>query len=168
MASLENISVMMTQRQFGDAATALKKLLRKKNKAGADWQVAMNVANQLADQELALAAAQNWRAEAPGDPHRIMAEITALGNVAKHKEAAHLSRDLQKISRAAADGFYFEGFYQARFGKRDLALELQRKALEINPEHAFAWEQIALLSGYDDRDREIARMVDIEKTLAPT
>ncbi|NNE42115.1 MAG: hypothetical protein HKN14_14490 [Marinicaulis sp.] len=165
MASLENISAMIAQRQYGDAAAALKKLVRKKSKARIDWQAAISVAGQLGDQDLALAAAQNWRAESPADPHRIMAEITALGNVAKHKDAAHLSRELQKNSRAAADGYYFEGFYQARFGKRDLALGLQRKALDINPDHAFAWEQIALLNGYDNRDAEIAKMVDCEKRL---
>ncbi len=165
MASLQQISELVAQRQLAPAGTALRKLVRQKSKPGIDWQVAMGLAGQLGDQEIVLAAAQNWRAQNPSDPPRLVAEIISLGSIAKHKEAALLARQLQRSSQSAADGYYLEGFYQARFGKRDKALELCRKALAIQPEHGTAWEQIALLNGYEDRDADIAAMLDLETRL---
>jgi tetratricopeptide (TPR) repeat protein len=165
MASLQQISDLIAQQQLATAGATLRKLVRQKSKPGIDWQAAMNIAGQLGDQETALAAAQNWRAQSPADPQRLVAEIIALGAVAKHKDAALLARNLQQNSRAAADGYYLEGFYQARFGKRDKALELCRKALAVQPEHGTAWEQIALLNGYEDRDADIAAMLALEKRL---
>ncbi len=166
MASLQQISELVAQRQLAPAATALQKLARQKNKQGVDWQSVMSLANQLGDQDTALAAAKNWRAQSPSDPMRLVAEINALGAVARHKEAALLSRELQKNSRAASDGYYLEGFYQARFGNRDKAISLCRQAIKLNPNHATAWEQIALLNGYENRDADIAEMLNVEKRLA--
>ncbi|MBL4619429.1 MAG: sulfotransferase [Marinicaulis sp.] len=165
MASLEQISELVTRRELAPASTALRKLVRQKSKPGIDWQVAMGLAWQLGDQEIVLAAAQNWRAQNPSDPPRLVAEIISLGSIAKHKEAALLARQLQRSSQSAADGYYLVGFYQARFGKRDKALELCRKALAIQPEHGTAWEQIALLNGYEDRDADIAAMLALETRL---
>ncbi|MEM9619507.1 MAG: sulfotransferase [Pseudomonadota bacterium] len=166
MASLQQISDLIGQRQLGAAGAALRKLVRQKSKPGIDWPTAMNFAGQIGDQETVLAAAQNWRAQAPNDPQRLVAEINALGAVAKHKEAALLSRELQKNARSATDGYYLEGFYQARFANRDKALALCRKAIELNPNHATAWEQIALLNGYEDRDTDIASMLEVEKRIS--
>lgn len=165
MASLQKISDLMAQHQLEAAAGALRKLVRRKSKDGIDWPAVMNMAGQLADQDAALAAAQNWRAQSPGDPQRIISEIIALGAVAKHKEATRLAQRLQQNPAVAADGYSLEGFYQARFGRREKALELSRKALELNPNHAHAWEQIALLNGYEDRDADIAEMLALEKRL---
>ncbi len=163
MASLQKISDLVAQRQLGSAGVALRKLVRQKNKPGIDWQTAMSFAGQIGDQESALVAAKNWRLQSPNDPVRIVAEINALGSVARHKEAALLSRELQKSTRGAAEGFFLEGFYISRFGKREKAIELFRKAIALNPNHATAWEQIALLSGYEDRDADIAAMLTTEK-----
>ena len=165
MASLQQISDLVAQRQLASAGAALRKLVRQKGKPGIDWQTAMSFAGQIGDQESVLAAAQNWRAQSPNDPQRLVAEINALGAVAKHKEAALLSRELQKSTRAATDGFFLEGFYVARFGKRERAIELCRQAIALNPNHATAWEQIALLNGYEDRDADIASMLTIEKRI---
>lgn len=163
MASLQKISDLVAQRQLGSARVAIRKLVRQKNKPGIDWKTAMSFAGQLGDQESALAAAKNWRTQSPSDPARLVAEINALGAVARHKEAALLSRELQKSTRSATDGFFLEGFYLSRFGKRERAIELFRKAIELNPNHTTAWEQIALLSGYDDREADIAAMLTAEK-----
>lgn len=165
MASIQQINALLMQRQLAPAATALRKLIRQKNKPGIDWQSAMSMAGQLGDQDAMLAAAQNWRAQSPSDPVPLIAEINALGQVARHKEAALLSRELQKNTRAATDGYYLEGFYQARFGNRDKAIALCRKAIDLNPNHATAWEQIALLNGYEDREADIAAMLDVEKRI---
>lgn len=165
MASLQQISDLIARRELSPAGAALRKLVRQKSKSGVDWRTAMALAGQLGDQETVLAAAQNWRAQSPSDPQRIVAEITALGSVARHKDAARLARSLQQHSRAAADGYYLEAFYQARFGKQEKALELCRKALALHREHAPAWEQIALLNGYGDRDADIAEMLALENRL---
>ena len=166
MASLQKISDLVATRQLGSAGAAIRKLVRQKNKPGIDWQTAMSFAGQLGDQESALLAAKNWRLQSPSDPVRLVAEINALGAVARHKEAALLSRELQKNTRSATDGFFLEGFYLSRFGKRDRAIELFRKAISLNPNHATAWEQIALLNGYEDRGADIAAMLNAEKRIS--
>lgn len=166
MASLEHISNLIAQRQLGEAGAALQKLVRQKNNSLIDWETAMRLAASLGDQDAALSAAQNWRNAAPSDPRRIHAVIEALGAVAKHKEAARLARELQANPNAAADGYFFEGIYRARFGERDKALSLFRKTLAILPNHSAAWEQIALLSGYEDFDADIAAMSKLAKTLS--
>ncbi|WDI32448.1 sulfotransferase [Hyphococcus flavus] len=163
MASLQTISDLLSQEQLEAASAALRKLVKQKNQPDVDWPTAVDIAGRLADQETALIAAQNWRAEAPNDPQRIITEIISLGSAARHKEAAKLARELQKFPQAAADGYSLEGFYQARFGEREKALELCRKAVELNPDHSHAWEQIALLDGYDDVNNDIAEMLALEK-----
>ena len=165
MASLQQISQQIARRELDAAGSALRKLVRQKSNPDIDWPMAMALAGQLGDQDAALAAAQNWRAQSPADPQRLIAEITALGTAARHKDAARLARELQKNSRAAADGYYLEAFYQARFGKREKTLELCRKALSLHRDHAPAWEQIALLNGYEDRNADILEMLTLEKRL---
>lgn len=166
MTSLQKISDLMAQHQLEAAAGALRKLVKQKSKDGVDWSAVMNVAGQLADQDAALAAAQNMRAQSPNDPARMISEIIALGSAAKHKEAIRLAQRLQQNPGVAADGYSLESFYQSRFGRREKALELARKALALNADHAHAWEQIALLGGYDDRDADIAAMLALEKRLS--
>lgn len=160
---------MIAARQLADAAKALQKTVRKKNKAPADWNAVMRMAAGLGDQDTALAAAEVWLAQAPNDPHRQIAVIDALSSVARHKEAARLARALQQKPEAAADGFYLEGVFQAQLGKRTEALSLFRHALALNPNHSPVWEQIALLNGYDDLDADLAEMSAMTKRLqAPT
>lgn len=166
MASIERVSTLLSQREFGQAKAALRKLLRQKTKAGVDWTVAIGLAHQLADHDAALTATQNWRAGAPNDPERVVAEITALGTVAKHKEAAKLAKTLQKNSVVAADGFYLEAFYVARFGEREKAIALCREALDRRPDQTFAWEHLALLDGFTDPETDIAKMVRVEQTVS--
>ena len=125
----------------------------------------MRMATGLGDQDTALAAAEAWLAQAPNDPHRQVAVIEALGGVAKHKEAAALARALQKKPEAAADGFFLEGAFQARLGRRDEALALFRRALALNANHSPVWEQIALLGGYEDFDADLAEMNALTKRL---
>ncbi len=156
---------MITARQLADAAGALQKMVRKKDKAPADWSAVMRMAAGLGDQETALAAARNWQAQAPSDPHRQIAVIDALGAVAKHDEAARLARELQQKPAAAADGYYIEGVFQARLGNRSEALSLTRRALSLHPKHSTAWEQIALLNGYEDFNADIAEMSALAKRL---
>lgn len=158
MASLEYIAQLVQARSLEKAAVALAKLLQKKGRSGLDWRQAANLANTLGDQDLALAALQKWRDESPADPHRQIAVINALGAVARHRDAALAARKLRDQPQAGAEGYYLEAYYQARFGRTDKALELYRKALELVPQHAPAWEQIALLGGYQDIDADIAEM----------
>ena len=162
MASLDQILDLIQNWKLAQAKTALRKLTRQKSKPGVDWQRAMTVAGHLADHETMLAAAQNWRAESPSDPARLITEITALGAVSKHEEAAALARELQQSTAAAADGYSLEGFYQARFGKREKAIALCREALAKFPDHAAAWEQLSTLDGFDDLDADIAEMKRVE------
>ncbi len=158
VASLEQITQLVQARDLDKAAAALAKLLQKKGKAGLDWRQAANLASTLGDQDLVLTAVQKWCDDAPADPQRQVAVINALGAVARHRDAALAARKLQEHPQAAAEGFYLEGYYQARFGRTDRALALQRKALELFPQHAPAWEQIALLGGYQDITADIAEM----------
>ena len=162
MASLEQITTMIQNWQLSQAKAALRKLTRQKSKPGVDWHRAMTIAGHLAEHDTMLAAAQNWRAEAPSDPVRMITEITALGAVAKHEEAARLARELQQSEAGAADGYSLEGFYQARFGKREKAIALCREALAQFPDHAAAWEQISTFDGFDDLDADIAEMKHVE------
>ena len=166
MASLEHISAQLAQREFAQANTALRKLVRQKDKAGVDWTAAAAMARQLADEDTALAALQNWRAQSPTDPERLIAEIASLGATAKHQDAAKLARALQKIPSAATDGYYMEGFYQARFGEREKSIALCRQALEINKDHAPAWEHIALMNGFGDVQADLAEMERIANSPA--
>ncbi len=156
---------MIAARQLTEAATALQKLVRKKNKAPADWNAVMRTAESLGDHDTALAAAEAWLAQAPADPHRQISMITALSGVAKHKEAAALARTLQQKPAAAADGYYLEGVFQARLGNRAEALSLLRRALALHPNHSPAWEQIALLNGYEDLNADLATMSALTKKL---
>ncbi len=157
MASLEFIAQLVQARSLDKAASALAKLLQKK-RAGLDWRQAANLASTLGDQDLALAALERWRDEAPADPHRQIAVINALGAVARNRDAALAARKLQGEGQAGAEGYYLEGYYQARFGRSEKALALYRKALALVPQHAPAWEQIALLGGYEDVSEDIAAM----------
>jgi len=156
---------MIAARQLADAALALQKIVKKKNKEPADWNAVMRLAASLGDSDTALAAARASLAQAPNDPHRQAALIDALGAVAKHEEAARLARELQKNPAAAADGYYLEGAFQARLGNRTEALTLLRRALSLNDGHITAWEQIALLNGYDDLGADLAAMGALAKQL---
>ena len=165
---MTSLNQIVTHLREGDPARAdagLRKLVKKKPNSGVDWRSAMDVAGQLANHDAALAAAQNWRAEAPADPQRIVAEITALGTVSRHKEAALLARALKDHSAAAANGYSLEAFYLARFGKRDKAIDLCRQAIALNNNHAHAWEQLAVLNGFEDLSADIDAMRRVEKNL---
>ena len=164
-ASLQQISEMIAARQRADAAVALQKLVKKKNKAPADWNAAMRMAASLGDQDTALEAAEIWLAQAPNDPQRQVAVIDALGNVAKHEKAARLARKLQQHPTIAADGYYLEGVVQGKLGNRDEALRALRQALALHPSHGPAWEQIALLGGYENINKDIAQMEALSKQL---
>ncbi|MEE4192417.1 MAG: sulfotransferase [Halieaceae bacterium] len=165
MASLEHITQLVGARQLDKAASALARLLEKKRKAGLDWRQAANLASTLGDQDLVLAAVQKWRDEAPDDPQRQVAVISALGAVARHRDAALAARKLQEHPQAAAEGYYLEGYYQARFGRTEKALALHRRALELLPQHTPAWEQIALLGGYQDLEADLAEMERLHGSL---
>lgn len=170
MASLDHITTLIQNRQFSQAKTALRKLTRQKSKLGIDWQRAMTLAGHLSEHDTMLAAARNWRSEAAGDPVRIITEITALGVTSNHEEAIKLSRVLQQnmSGSGAADGYSLEGFYQARFGKKDEALALCREALKRFPNHAAAWEQISSLNGFDDLSADILEMERVEQAVTST
>ena len=167
MASLQRISDLIAARQLAEAAAALQKTV-KKHKAPQDWQTVMRLAANLGDQETALTAAELWAAQAPNDPIRQVALIEALAGAAKHKKAAKLARKLQDKPAAAADGFYLEGVFQAQIGKRSEALPLFRKAISLHKAHTPAWEQIALLNGYEDFDQDLSAMAELAgKLTAP-
>ena len=167
MASLQRISELIAARQLADAAAALQKTV-KKHKTPQNWQSVMQLAANLGDQETALAAAELWAAQAPGDLMRQVALIEALAGAAKHKKAAKLARKLQDKPAAAADGYYLEGVFQAQMGKRSVALPLFRKAISLHKAHTPAWEQIALLNGYEDFDEDLSAMSDLAgKLTAP-
>ncbi|MDJ0877152.1 MAG: sulfotransferase [Halieaceae bacterium] len=165
MASLQQITNLVQARSLDKAAVALAKLLQKKGKSAVDWRQAANLASTLGDQDLVLAALQKWRDEAPADPHRQIAVINALGAVARHRDAARAARKLQGQPEAGAEGYYLEAYYLARFGKTEEALALYRKALQMVPQHTPAWEQIALLGGYQDVETDIAAMEQLAATL---
>ncbi len=165
MASLDQIAGLIQERSLDKAAAALARLVQKKGRTGLDWRQAANLAGQLGDQDLALAALQKWLDEAPKDPHRQIAVINALGAVARHREAAQAARKLQGQPQAGAEGYYLEGLYQSRFGKTEQALSLYRKALALAPRHTPAWEQIALLGGYQDLSADIVAMEDLAASL---
>lgn len=166
MASLEYITGLVQARSLDKAAAALAKQLQKKGRAGLDWRQAANLASTLGDQDLVLAALQRWCEESPDDPHRQIAVINALGAVARHKDAARAARKLQGQAQAGAEGYYLEAYYLSRFGKTEEALSLYRKTLELVPQHAPAWEQIALLGGYQDLDADIAAMEKLAASLS--
>jgi tetratricopeptide (TPR) repeat protein len=163
---LEQISSLIRSRSLDKAADALARLVRKKGAAGVDWRQAASLATTIGDQDLALAAVKRWRDENPSDPHRKIAVINALGAVARHRDAARLAHKLQADSRAGGEGFFLEAYYQARFGRRKAALELYRRALDAAPHHTPAWEQIALLQGWDDFDADMQEMERLANTLA--
>ncbi len=165
MTSLEQIAGLIQGRSLDKAASALAKLVQKKGRTGLDWRRAANLATTLGDQDLTLVALQYWRDEAPNDPHRQIAVIHALGAVARHREAAQAARRLQEQPQAAAEGYYLEGLYQSRFGKTEQALSLYRKALSLAPQHTPAWEQIALLGGYQELSADIAAMESLAASL---
>jgi len=128
----------------------------------------MRIAGSLGDQDTALLAAQKWAGENPHDMRRQISVIDALGMVARHGDAAALSKTLQDDPQAAADGYYLEGAFRARMGETQKALDLFRRALAHNPTHAPVWEQICLLKGYRDRDADIAAMEQLRaKSSAP-
>ncbi|MBI1392319.1 MAG: hypothetical protein GC152_06200 [Alphaproteobacteria bacterium] len=161
MASLAHIASLISENRPADADAALRKLVRKSSAPGVDWGQAIDLAGRLGAEDTWLQAARNWRAEAPSDPARMVAEIVALGANARHEEAARLSREIQSFSDPGlkADGMTLEAFYLVRFGRREEALALCRRALELNPDHAPAWEQIATLDGWaDDPQADIAAM----------
>jgi tetratricopeptide (TPR) repeat protein len=158
VATLEKISNLIRERHLDQAASALARLVKKKGAANVDWRAAAGLANSLGDQSLALAALQRWCDQDPGDPQRQVAVINALGTVARHREAARRAHKLQSNRRAGAEGYFLEGCFLARFGKIREALALQREALELAPNHVYAWEQIALLQGYENLDADLEAM----------
>lgn len=165
MAALQQISGLIEARNLGDAAEALQKLVRKKSNPSIDWEAAMRMAASLGDEETALAAGRNWRAQNPGDLRRTVAVVGALAAVAKHDEAARLARTLQNDPVAAADGCFLEGVQLARKGQREEALELFRRAVSLHREHTSAWEHIALLAGFDDVNADLREMAALAKRI---
>ncbi|WP_375211387.1 tetratricopeptide repeat-containing sulfotransferase family protein [Hyphococcus sp.] len=159
MASLQEISELISSRDLKGAAAALHKLARKPNRADTDWSTAMRLSSAIGDQETTLAFAQGWLAQSPADPRRMIAVIEALSAVSKYDEAAKMARRLQDDPLGAADAYYFQGVFAARHGRRDEALARFRQALKSNPKHTPAWEQIALLNGYDDFNADLDAMM---------
>ena len=162
---LENITRLIDARSLDKAEAALVKLARKKGAGRVDWRQAARLATSLGDQDLSLVFLERWRDENPNDPHRQIAVVNALGAVARHKEAAALARKLQGNPRAGGEGYFLEGYYQARFGHREKALELYRAALSVSPEHTPAWEQITLLQGYENAESDIAEMEALVRSI---
>ncbi len=161
MTSLQDISAAISLRNLAEASASLQKLVKNKKKHHDQfqWGVALRLAASLGDQDLALFAARKWLAEAPADPARIVAFAEALGAVAKHREAAQAVKTLRTNPAAAADGFYLEGVFLARLGRREDALALFRRALQQNSTHTGAWEQISILDGFDEQDADHAMMM---------
>ena len=158
MATLQEIQELISSRKFDKAAAALQKIAGKKRQSGVQWQVAMALAANIGDQDTALACARHWSAEAPSDPSRTASLIDALSSTANHEEATSLAKSLQREPSIATDGYFLEGAFLARRGKRDEALQNFRKALSLFPAHGSVWEQIALLNGFEDIDADIAAM----------
>jgi tetratricopeptide (TPR) repeat protein len=156
----------MRDRNLDKAASSLARLVRKKGVANVDWRQAAGLASTVGDMDLALAAVERWRDQDPADPNRQIAVINALGAVARHKDAARLAHKLQGDPRAAGEGYFLEGYYQARFGRTREALELYRRALDVAPNHTPAWEQIALLQGYENPDAAIEKMEQLAKSIS--
>ncbi len=165
MTSLQEISALISARSPALAAKKLQALVRIKDAPAVDWQGAMQLAGLLGDQESALFAAQNWSAQQPNDPQRIISVINALGAVAKNKQAAELARKLQTKPSAAADGYLLEGVYQAQSGDFVKAQELFRQSLKLNPDQGSAWEQLGLLNAYENIDTDIQTMESLTRRL---
>ncbi|GJL92338.1 hypothetical protein [Hyphococcus sp.] len=130
MATLPEISTLISQRDLAGAAEGLRKFVKRNTKRPADWPTAMQLAMSLGDQETTLTAARASLAQAPQDPRRMADVIEALGAVAKFDEAAQLSRKLRNNPTAAADGWYLEGIFLARKAMREEALTCFRRRLK--------------------------------------
>jgi tetratricopeptide (TPR) repeat protein len=148
----------LAERRTADVLAPLERATAVESADPLHWQNVLEIAGQVGDDDLALAAARRLLALAPKDTRRRALVADLLSGMGAVREALGISSKLQEASPGNPMLPLAVGIQLGRLGREEDALRSIRLAIRRSPQSAVAWETLANLRTFRAGDPDLAEL----------